>query len=118
MAKRNSLTSALKLAADPQSATVAGPSETSARPQGRRPVGAQAPSTKPGRTGLVNVTGYFHPDVKKSIRLIQAYDPNLDQQDILALALNDFFAKHNVPQTALLTLHSDAEQPGEPERSI
>jgi hypothetical protein len=68
----------------------------------QRPLGASAPA-KPGRVGKVNITGYFDPAVKKSIRLIQAHDPERTVQDLLAEALNDLFAKYNVPQTAFLS---------------
>lgn len=55
------------------------------------------------RAGRVNVTGYFDPAVKQSIRMIQAKFPHrLTEQDLLAEALNDLFAKYNVPQTATL----------------
>jgi hypothetical protein len=48
------------------------------------------------------VTGYFDPAVKTSFRLIQAKYPERTQQDLLAEALNDLFAKYNVPQSAKL----------------
>lgn len=67
-----------------------------------RSIGASSEHAKPGRIGKVNITGYFDPAVKKSIRLIQAHDPERTVQDLLAEALNDLFAKHNVPQTAYL----------------
>lgn len=54
------------------------------------------------RAGRVNVTGYFDPAVKTSFRLIQARYPERTQQDLLAEALNDLFAKYNVPQSAKL----------------
>jgi hypothetical protein len=62
--------------------------------------GARAEGTKPHRVGRVNVTGYFDPAVKQSIRLIQAKHPDRTLQDLLAEALNDLFSKYNVPQTA------------------
>jgi hypothetical protein len=64
--------------------------------------GAKAPSTKAYRIGRVNVTGYFDPAVRQSIRLIQAKHPDRTVQDLLAEALNDLFAKYNVPQSARL----------------
>jgi hypothetical protein len=64
------------------------------------PSGAQAVGTRPHRVGRVNVTGYFDPAVKRSIRLIQAKHPDRTTQVLLAEALNDLFAKYNVPQTA------------------
>lgn len=51
------------------------------------------------RVGKVNVTGYFPPEVKTSLRLVQARRAGT-LQDILAEALNDLFAKYDVPQTA------------------
>lgn len=68
-----------------------------------KPVGASA-GAKPGRKGRVNVTGYFHPDVKASLMMIRLRPDKRGarDQDLLAEALNDLFAKYNVPQTALL----------------
>jgi hypothetical protein len=40
--------------------------------------------------------------VNTSSRLIQAMYPERTQQDLLAEALNDLFAKYNVPQSAKL----------------
>ncbi len=54
------------------------------------------------REGRVNITGYFAPAVKQSLRLVQAKHPELTVQDILAEALDDLFAKYNVPQSARL----------------
>jgi hypothetical protein len=66
--------------------------------------GARADGTKPHRLGRVNITGYFDPAVKQSLRLIQAKHPDRKVQDLLAEALNDLFAKYNVPQSAKLGL--------------
>jgi hypothetical protein len=52
--------------------------------------------------GKVNVTGYFAPAVKSSFRMIQTAHPEKTIQDLLAEALNDLFAKYNVPQAAHL----------------
>jgi hypothetical protein len=95
MAKRRSLADALSKSARGEDPSKAPSVEKSPRP----PLGA-SPQAKPGRVGKVNITGYFSPEVKKSIRLIQAHDPDRTVQDLLAEALNDLFAKHNVPQTA------------------
>jgi hypothetical protein len=57
---------------------------------------------QPSRVGKVNVTGYFNPAVKSSLRSIQAKHPDKNIQVLLAEALNDLFAKYNVPQTAHL----------------
>ncbi len=79
--------------------------------KGRAP--APAPSTppppatdegrarQPSRVGKVNVTGYFPPEVKASLRLVQARRGGTIQ-GILAEALNDLFAKYGVPETAPL----------------
>ena len=58
--------------------------------------------TRAHRAGRVNVTGYFDPAVKSSFRAIQMKHPDMSLQDILEEALDDIFAKHNVPQTARL----------------
>lgn len=52
------------------------------------------------RVGKVTVAGYFPKDVRASLRMIQAKHPERNIQDLLAEALNDLFAKYNVPQTA------------------
>ena len=57
---------------------------------------------QPSRVGKVNITGYFAPAVKSSFRMIQTTYPEKTIQDLLAEALNDLFAKYNVPQTAHL----------------
>ena len=64
--------------------------------------GPISPYKQPSRTGKVNVTGYFAPAVKSSFRMIQTKHPEMTIQDLLAEALNDLFAKYNVPQTARL----------------
>ena len=54
---------------------------------------------RPGRKGKSNVTGYFPPEVKKQLRLIAAeHDTTI--QNLLAEALNDFFAKNSKPEIA------------------
>jgi hypothetical protein len=63
---------------------------------------AEAPKRQPSRVGKVAVTGYFAPAVKSSFRQIQAANPDKTMQELLAEALNDLFAKYNVPQTARL----------------
>jgi hypothetical protein len=61
---------------------------------------------QPSRVGKTNVTGYFPPEVKASLRLVQARRGGTIQ-GILAEALNDLFAKYGVPETAPL----DEERP-------
>jgi antitoxin-like ribbon-helix-helix protein len=68
------------------------------RARARAPVGAT--TNRADRSGKVNVTGYFDPAVRQSIRRIQAEYPELTQQDILAEALNLVFAKYGVPEAA------------------
>ena len=54
-----------------------------------------------GRAGKSNVTGYFPPEVKKQLRLLAAeHDTTI--QNLLAEALNDFFAKNGKPEIAPL----------------
>lgn len=66
-----------------------------------RPAPQQTGSSNPSRVGRVNVTGYFDPAVKQSLRLIQAKNPERrTEQDLLAEALDDLFAKYGVPQCA------------------
>lgn len=90
-------TSAKRRSKAPQGAEGASP--------GGRTVGSRAFGSS--RAGRVNVTGYFDPAVKQSIRMIQAkYPHRLTEQDLLAEALNDLFAKYNVPQTATLDKES------------
>jgi hypothetical protein len=62
--------------------------------------GARAAGTRPHRVGRINITGYFAPSVKQSIRLIQAKYPDRTVQELLSEALNDLFRKYDVPQTA------------------
>src|SRR4051812_32636371 len=50
----------------------------------------------PSREGKTNITAYLSPDYKASLRLIQAKNGH-SLQDLLAEALNDLFAKHDVP---------------------
>jgi hypothetical protein len=57
------------------------------------------PGIQSSRIGKVNVTGYFPPEVKASLRLVQARRGGTIQ-DILAEALNDLFAKYRVPESA------------------
>jgi hypothetical protein len=59
----------------------------------------ERPAGQPGRVGKTNVTGYFPPEVKASLRLVQARRGGTIQ-DILAEALNDLFAKYGVPESA------------------
>ena len=51
------------------------------------------------RAGKVNISAYFPPEVKASLRLVQAKRGG-KVQDLLAEALNLLFARYNVPETA------------------
>ena len=51
------------------------------------------------REGKINVSAYFPPEVKASLRLVQAKRGG-KVQDLLAEALNLLFAKYNVPESA------------------
>lgn len=96
MAKRTPLSDALKQAAHGEgSAKLSTINATET-------VGASAATAKPHRVGRVNITGFFDPAVKQSLRLIQAQHPGRTVQDLLGEALNDLFAKYNVPQTVAL----------------
>lgn len=100
---RTSLGAALNIAANgPRSAKLRQAPAAAPRGGVEQPaMGAQS-STRADRIGRVNVTGYFDPSVKASFRLIQAQHPDRSLQDLLAEALDDLFAKYNVPQSAKL----------------
>jgi hypothetical protein len=63
-----------------------------AAPASLGPRGYRAPS----REGKTNLTAYLSPDYKASLRLIQARHQR-SLQALLAEALNDLFAKYDVP---------------------
>lgn len=108
--KKPSVMAALKAVGkgDPRQTTIPGaargekPEAPRARPTPQTKTGAQTSgSSNPSRIGKVNVTGYFDPAVKQSLRLIQAKNPERrTEQDLLAEALDDLFAKYGVPQCA------------------
>jgi len=58
-----------------------------------------APEAAVSREGKINVSAYFPPEVKSSLRLVQAKRGG-KVQDLLAEALNLLFAKYNVPEAA------------------
>lgn len=80
-AKKTPLTEALAAAAQ-------------GRPSAARRKAIGANTDRADRAGKVNVTGYFDPAVRQSIRMIQVQHPELTQQEILAEALNLVFAKY------------------------
>jgi len=61
------------------------------------------PSTRPARQssreGKVNISAYFPPEVKSSLRLVQAKRGG-NITEIVGEALNLLFAKYGVPETA------------------
>ena len=57
-----------------------------------------AEAAKPSsRAGQSNISAYLHPDYQMSLRLIHARTGR-KKQDLIAEALNDLFAKYDVPQ--------------------
>ena len=52
------------------------------------------------RQGRVMVSGWLPIEARSSFKLIQAKHPEKLMQDLVAEAMNDLFAKYNVPQTA------------------
>jgi len=52
------------------------------------------------REGRVMVSGWLPIEARSSFRLIQAKYPEKRMQDLVTEAMNDLFAKYNVPQTA------------------
>jgi hypothetical protein len=89
--KPNNLAAALNKQArgfDPSAPTPASRSETPAR------------SKETTREGKVMISGWLPMEARSSFRLIQAKYPEKRLQDLIAEAMNDLFAKYNVPQTA------------------
>lgn len=52
---------------------------------------------QPSRAGQVNVSAWLHRDYQTSLRMIHA-TTGRKKQELIAEALNDLFAKHDVPQ--------------------
>jgi hypothetical protein len=59
-----------------------------------------APTRQTNRQDKVNIAAWMHPDFKRSLRLVQARRGG-NIQDLLGEALNDLFAKYDVPQVTL-----------------
>jgi len=57
----------------------------------------QGAARQANRVGRVNIAAWLHPDFKRSLRLVQARRGG-NIQEILEEALNDVFAKYDVPQ--------------------
>jgi hypothetical protein len=79
--------------------------EPSASPKAQRT--AVAPAAAPlqvrqvHKPGEVNISGYFPPEVKAALRMVQA-KTGKNVKQCLAEALQDFFRKYNVPVTVPL----------------
>ena len=61
---------------------------------------ASSPAGAPrqaNRLGKVNIAAWMEPEFKNSLRLVQARRPG-SIQELLEEALNDLFAKYDVPQ--------------------
>jgi hypothetical protein len=57
-----------------------------------------ATGRSPTRVGQVNISAWLNADFKSGLRLVQARKgPSATVQGILAEALNDLFAKYDVP---------------------
>lgn len=67
------------------------------QPAPREEAMPQGASRQANRVGRVNIAAWLHPDFKSSLRLVQARRSG-SIQEILEEALNDIFAKYNVPQ--------------------
>lgn len=64
------------------------------------PISAAAPAAKvrpPSREGKKNISGWFDPAYERSLLMVRAVTGKKGQ-DLLAEALNDLFAKYDVPQ--------------------
>jgi len=62
----------------------------------REPALKRAAAVAASREGRVHVGGYFHPQVRKSLRMVQVQtDQNFET--LILRALNELFRAHNVP---------------------
>jgi hypothetical protein len=73
---------------------VPAPAETRPAPSPSPP---RAASRQANRQGKVNIAAWMSPEFKNSIRLVQARRPG-SIQELMEEALNDLFAKYDVPQ--------------------
>lgn len=77
--------------------TTTGKSAKASSPKPETPTLSAAPR-QPSRLGQVNVSAWLDADFKSSLRLVQARKgSNATLQELLAEALNDLFAKYDVP---------------------
>lgn len=71
--------------------------ETAAGQTGEGKPASGVTGRAPSREGKVNVSGWLDPSYKRSLRMVQARtDKKIEP--LLAEALNDLFAKYDVPQ--------------------
>jgi len=98
--KRTQLGDILENAADGPRTRLRQVPTTARRSQAEQTPAIGSKSTRADRLGRVNVTGYFDPSVRSTLRLIQAEHPELSLQDLLAEALDLLFEKHKKPQAA------------------
>jgi len=78
-------------ATEPSPSPVTPVADEAARPKSKAALMVEA-----SREGKVHVGGYFHPQVKKSLRMIQL-QTDQDLQTLILRALNDLFRAYNVP---------------------
>jgi len=86
----------LQSALDKTRAPIANDERQTAPREVAKPQGA---ARQANRVGRVNIAAWLHPDFKRSLRLVQARRGG-NIQGILEEALNDVFAKYDVPQVA------------------
>ena len=65
-----------------------------------KPTPRPASTRQANRQDKINIAAWLHPDFKRSLRLVQARN-GANIQQLLEEALNDLFAKYDVPQVAL-----------------
>jgi hypothetical protein len=75
--------------------TAAGKQKPATRATEAEPV--EAPSAKNYREGRTNISAWLVSDYKVSLRALQVKFPQRNLQDLMEEALNDLFAKHDVP---------------------
>jgi hypothetical protein len=62
-----------------------------------QPTAAPTAQARPDRAGKTLIGGWFPRSFSSSLRLIQAKHPERTTQELVNEALNDLFAKYNVP---------------------
>ncbi len=80
----------------------AGKTAPAERPEAQTAAPAAVPTRQAqvrpsSREGKVNISAYLDPAYKRGLRMVQAINDR-SLEELLAEALNDLFAKHNVPQ--------------------